>query len=103
MNVFLENSRRKTLFINAEQEILKKFKDCIVGMDIGATFSIFAVDGQTYRVSHSCLQTLKDDLLKIAENRKIEIFLEQTGRYSLPVIETFLDVAGRSRYKIYRP
>ena len=74
-------------------EFFRKEGVCVVGCDIGAKFSVFAVDGKTYKVEHSKLKEFKEKILKVADGRKIKIYLEQTGRYSLPVVETFLDCA----------
>ncbi|TCK06367.1 transposase [Phorcysia thermohydrogeniphila] len=87
---------RKPPFHIAERIILNAFKNsgvCVIGVDVGATFSVFAVDGQVHKVNHSELKTFKEELIKKADNRKIRIYFEQTGRYSLPIVETFLDVA----------
>lgn len=83
-------------FREKEKELLENFRNtgiCVVGIDVGATFSVFAIDGCTYKVEHSNLKKFKSKILEIAQNRKIKIYFEQTGRYSLPIVETFLDIA----------
>jgi len=86
----------KFSFKEKEKELLNQFRNlglCVVGVDVGATFSVFAVDGQTYKVDHSELAQFKEKLLKLAGDRKLKLYFEQTGRYSLPIVEAFLDVA----------
>ncbi len=87
---------QKPSFHVAEKIILKIVKNqgvCVVGVDVGATFSVFAIDGQVYKVKHSQLQEFKEKLIELASNRRIKLYFEQTGRYSLPIVETFLDIA----------
>ena len=69
----------------------------IIGGDVCVNYTIFFI-GKTRefkRVKHTPqeLEAFKNYILELAQGEPITIYIEQTGRYSLPVIKALHDIA----------
>ena len=69
----------------------------IIGGDVCVNYTVFFI-GKTRefkRVKHTPqeLEAFKNYILELADGEPITIYIEQTGRYSLPVIKALHDVA----------
>ncbi|NPB07558.1 MAG: IS110 family transposase [Aquificae bacterium] len=74
-----------------------KMETLVIGGDVCVNYTVFFIGAtrEFRRVSHSHeeLSEFKNYILSISKGKPIIIYIEQTGRYSLPIASTFGDIA----------